>query len=63
MERFVSIDIDLKGSFWRNCHEFRGSAIGKWMKKRGDCLWPYEKPPKYNAEMQGNYIRILRRLN
>lgn len=58
-----SIDIDLKSSFWRDCHEFRGRAIGKWMKKRGDCPWTYENPPKYHAEMQGNNIRILRKIN
>ena len=58
-----SIDISLEGSFWRKCHEFRRSAIGKWMKKRGDCPWPFQDPPKYQAEMKGNHIKLLCKIN
>ena len=43
--KVCSIDIDLKGSFWRDCHEFRGSAIGKWMKKTRRLSMALQKTP------------------
>ena len=58
-----SIEIGLDGSFWRNCHEFRRTAIGKWMQHRGDCPWPYQRPPKYQAEMTGYHIRLLYKID
>ena len=57
------LNIELSPSFWRTCSEIRSQSIGNWMKKRGDCPWPFRDPPKYQAEMKGNHISILCKIN
>jgi hypothetical protein len=35
----------LTDSFWRQCPEFRGRAVGEWLKKNGLAPWPKGAPP------------------
>lgn len=61
------IAIELLPSFWKKCPELRHEEIKEWMIDRGDIEpsgrpWPMGQPPKYEAELTGNHLRIIRRV-
>ena len=43
--------VNVTDTFWTTSPEFRSSAIGSWMKERGDCPWPHGAPPEYVGEL------------
>ena len=68
---FSSIKIELyrqdgkPTAFWRDCPELRHEKIREWMIERGDIEpfgrpWPINQPPKYEAELTGNHLRVIR---
>ena len=55
---FCQTEIELTPSFWRKCPEIRDKKIGEWMRERGDIPWTKGSPPKYEAEMTSNHLRV-----
>ena len=54
--------VNVKGTFWSTCPEFRPAKIDMWMKGRGDRPWPDRRPPKYRAELLTDRGRIVLRV-
>ena len=48
----VKVNID-KESFWDDCREIIGLAIGRWLLGQGFAPWPKGRPPKFNVEFIG----------
>ena len=59
-------EVILTDSFWRSCAEFRDrngrKDIQTWLAEQMGLPWPYGKPPKYEAKINGNYVRVLKRV-
>ena len=58
----VTVTTNVSDSFWRSCCELRSVQIGLWMEARGERPWPRGQPPKYEAIVEGCYVRIMARL-
>lgn len=56
-----SIIVKLTKSFRDDCPELRHRKITEWMRDRGDRKWSDKQPPKYEAEPNGNHLRVIRR--
>lgn len=57
----IRIECTLSPSFWDGCSEIRSAEIEKWMEERGEKPWVKNNPPKYQAEIIGNRIRVIGR--
>ena|SRR5438128_1468805 len=48
----VRVNVD-KESFWSDCRELIGDAIGRWLLDQGFAPWPKGRPPKFEVEPIG----------
>jgi hypothetical protein len=50
---------DLHHTFWTTCPEFRGAAIGAWLRAKGLAPWPRGEPPQVElTPLGGNRFRL-----
>jgi len=47
------IEVELRGSFWRNCIELRHVAIRDWFTETGHDQWKSNHPPKFQLKEIG----------
>ncbi|MDB5352684.1 MAG: hypothetical protein JWN86_3931 [Planctomycetota bacterium] len=59
--RAIRVEIDgqdhefpLRGTFWTTCPEFRGVAIGRWLRRLGMHAWEKGRPPVLELEPLGD---------
>lgn len=45
--------VRLSESFWRNCHELRSAAIGRWLLDNDLATWPAGEPPVVDVQPVG----------
>jgi len=65
---WTSIEVEIDGhrhsfalseKFWATCPEFRGAAIGAWLRDNGLAPWPPREPPQVELTPVGeNRFRL-----
>ena len=58
-ETYTAFSVKIQPGFWNKCNHFYDKRIADWITKREESSWAYRNPPKYEAEVAGNRVRVL----
>jgi len=60
LEHGPTVAVVLSASFWRDCPEFRGAGIGRWLLNQGLAPWPRGEPPRLQIELMAPGVLRVR---
>ena len=62
LEGGPTVELVLKGSFWRKCAHFDHEAVRDWLISQGIAVpWPKGNPPRFEVHrVDGQRFRVLR---